>query len=106
MLMLLLLHKAHAAIASLSHYCIICVVHISLLNQKLYSEPAGAGECENPGVCAHVCVNTSGDYFCQCHSGYQLSHDGHNCTGEQGLRFPCFRDTRNSFCNPTSEKRT
>ena len=41
------------------------------------------GECESPRVCVHICVNTSGDYFCQCHSGYRLSQDGHNCTGER-----------------------
>ena len=54
MLMLLLLHKAHAAIASLSHYCIICVVHKSLLNQIYTLNPQ-----EQESVRTQECVPTS-----------------------------------------------
>ena len=33
------------------------------------------------GRCAHTCDNTDGSYQCSCWDGYELTSDGHNCTG-------------------------
>ncbi|CAI5440948.1 unnamed protein product [Caenorhabditis angaria] len=30
-------------------------------------------ECDEPGTCDQICVNTPGSYRCSCHSGYKLS---------------------------------
>uniref|UniRef100_A0A7I4Y2L8 EGF-like domain-containing protein n=1 Tax=Haemonchus contortus TaxID=6289 RepID=A0A7I4Y2L8_HAECO len=30
-------------------------------------------ECEQPGACDQICVNTPGSYACRCHHGYKLS---------------------------------
>ena len=40
-------------------------------------------ECTmNNGGCAQLCINTLGSYSCHCEVGYNLTIDGHNCTGE------------------------
>ncbi len=31
-------------------------------------------------ACEHVCVNTEGDFVCECHQGYTLSNQTH-CEG-------------------------
>nr|XP_006818543.1 PREDICTED: fibrillin-3-like [Saccoglossus kowalevskii] len=37
-------------------------------------------ECDvENGGCDHVCINTHGSYFCECHFGYFLQLDGHTC---------------------------
>ncbi|PAV89968.1 hypothetical protein WR25_10546 [Diploscapter pachys] len=48
---------------------------------------ADLDECqhENAG-CEHICQNRLGSYICQCHAGYVLSDDGHNCK-EGGCSF-------------------
>ena len=33
------------------------------------------------GGCEDVCINTNGSYLCDCQDGFELSTDGHNCTG-------------------------
>ena len=32
--------------------------------------------------CEHNCNNTVGSFFCSCNTGYALTLDGKNCTGE------------------------
>ncbi|VDK51760.1 unnamed protein product, partial [Cylicostephanus goldi] len=34
-------------------------------------------ECEQPGICDHICENTPGSYVCRCHHNYKLSRS-HN----------------------------
>jgi len=39
-------------------------------------------ECQiDNGGCAQACDNTNGSYQCSCPEGYELTSDGHNCTG-------------------------
>ena len=40
-------------------------------------------ECETDnGGCTQTCDNTDGSYQCSCWVGYDLTSDGHTCTGE------------------------
>jgi len=40
-------------------------------------------ECQTDnGGCTQTCNNTDGSYQCSCWDGYELTSDGHNCTGE------------------------
>lgn len=41
-------------------------------------------EClEETHMCAHMCHNIAGSYFCSCNStGYRLLSDGLSCNGE------------------------
>ena len=32
--------------------------------------------------CEHNCINSVGSYFCSCNTGYALTMDSKNCTGE------------------------
>ena len=34
------------------------------------------------GTCQQNCTNTNGSYYCSCKTGYNLSADGYNCSGE------------------------
>lgn len=36
-------------------------------------------ECESPGVCSHLCINSPGSYQCNCLRGYIMEPDGHRC---------------------------
>ncbi|XP_070148921.1 low-density lipoprotein receptor-related protein 2 [Polyergus mexicanus] len=36
-------------------------------------------ECETPGKCSQICVNTKGSYYCNCVDGYTLQKDKHTC---------------------------
>lgn len=36
-------------------------------------------ECETPGKCSQICVNTKGSYYCNCVDGYTLQKDKHMC---------------------------
>ncbi|KAF1766393.1 hypothetical protein GCK72_006350 [Caenorhabditis remanei] len=45
-------------------------------------------ECETPGVCDQICLNTPGSYRCACHAGYQLSF-GETKTGSRGVANRC-----------------
>ena len=38
-------------------------------------------ECHSAG-CEQVCINTIGDFLCDCWVGYELTDDLYNCTGE------------------------
>ena len=38
-------------------------------------------ECHNAG-CEQVCINTIGDFLCDCWVGFELTNDLYNCTGE------------------------
>lgn len=42
---------------------------------------ADVDECEDhySAVCSQLCVNTVGSYKCDCHTGYIMEADGHNC---------------------------
>ena len=33
------------------------------------------------GGCTQTCDNTEGSYQCSCWNGYELTSDGHTCTG-------------------------
>ena len=39
----------------------------------------------NNGGCQHVCVNTRGSYACECHNGYVLHSNQHDCKEGQQL---------------------
>ena len=32
--------------------------------------------------CQHMCRDTEGSYYCECHKGWRVSSNGKNCTGE------------------------
>ena len=50
----------------------------------ILSDPTDINECQhNNGNCDHSCTNTNGSYVCSCNMGYELSPDGHTCTGKQ-----------------------
>ena len=53
------------------------------LSCVLISFIADIDECslDNDG-CEHNCINTVGSSFCSCNTGYALTLDGKNCTGE------------------------
>jgi hypothetical protein len=34
-----------------------------------------------------ICMNTEGDYYCQCNSGYRSGSDNKTCTGKDLLQF-------------------
>lgn len=36
-------------------------------------------ECQSPGVCSQLCFNSPGSYQCDCHPGYLMEADGHQC---------------------------
>jgi len=39
-------------------------------------------ECSmNNGGCGHECENSEGSYSCQCHPGYRLHPNQHDCVG-------------------------
>ena len=39
-------------------------------------------ECNtNNGGCQHTCTNTAGSYYCECNTGYELTSNGHTCSG-------------------------
>jgi len=39
-------------------------------------------ECSmNNGGCEHECTNTEGSYRCDCHPGYRLHPNKHDCVG-------------------------
>lgn len=42
-------------------------------------------ECEEPQTnnCEQICVNVPGSFFCDCHDGYKLSANKHNCKGNK-----------------------
>ena len=43
-------------------------------------------ECQTDnGGCSQTCNNTDGSYQCSCRNGYELTNDGHNCTGKWTL---------------------
>ena len=31
--------------------------------------------------CSQLCINTAGNFVCECYSGYQLSSDNRSCIG-------------------------
>ncbi|GBP08672.1 Low-density lipoprotein receptor-related protein 2 [Eumeta japonica] len=39
-------------------------------------------ECDPPGVCSQLCINTKGSYFCGCVAGYRLTPDKHGCKAD------------------------
>ena len=40
-------------------------------------------ECFNKnGNCSHDCHNTEASYYCECHAGYILQPNKHDCEGE------------------------
>lgn len=42
--------------------------------------PGDVDECSREnGGCQHECVNTFGSYICQCHSGFILHTNKHDC---------------------------
>ena len=44
---------------------------------------ADVDEClNNNGSCSHNCRNTEGSYYCECHAGYILHPNKHDCEGE------------------------
>ncbi|PIC45037.1 hypothetical protein B9Z55_005196 [Caenorhabditis nigoni] len=45
-------------------------------------------ECETPGVCDQICLNTPGSYRCACHAGYQLSY-GDSSSGSRRVANRC-----------------
>ena len=39
-------------------------------------------ECnEGNGGCEHTCINTIGNHYCTCNTGYTLNKNGRTCTG-------------------------
>ena len=59
---------------------IVCTVailpHIRIM---MYSD---INECQTDnGGCTQTCDNTDGSYQCSCWDGYELTEDGHTCTG-------------------------
>lgn len=43
-------------------------------------------ECSlNTDYCEHICTNTNGSYTCKCKTGFELSSDGHHCSGNYKL---------------------
>ena len=43
-------------------------------------------ECAmNNAGCEHECVNTEASYSCQCHPGYRLHPNQHDCVGKLTL---------------------
>ena len=45
-------------------------------------------ECtDNSHGCEHRCVNSRGDYKCECDSGYMLNVDEKHCDGKCHVRF-------------------
>ena len=49
----------------------------------MYFNITDADECRyNNGNCSHICVNTTGSYYCECPPGYTLQPNQHDCQGE------------------------
>ena len=64
------------------HVLYVCT-YMCNLSCVLISFIADIDECslDNDG-CEHNCINTVGSFFCSCNTGYALTLDGKNCTGE------------------------
>ena len=35
------------------------------------------------GGCEHVCINTNGSFYCDCHEGHALESDNRQCGGKK-----------------------
>ena len=49
---------------------------------------ADINECQTDnGGCTQTCDNTDGSYQCSCIEGYELTDDGHSCTGRSQYKY-------------------
>ena len=70
--------------------CNVMVVHkidarfvsSTSINYPLINFDLDIDECfERIDKCQQECVNSNGSYACACRTGYRLTLDGYNCTG-------------------------
>ena len=59
------------------HFCLAVLMRHFLVTTDIDE----CTECHNAG-CEQVCINTIGDFLCDCWIGYRLTEDLYNCTGE------------------------
>lgn len=54
-------------------------------------------ECQiSNGGCAHTCNNTNGGYYCECHTGYILHQNQHDCVRREQVHVSqCAKVTTN-----------
>jgi hypothetical protein len=52
------------------------------LDIQFHSPKKDVNEClAGNGGCEHECVNVVGNFYCRCHSGFELDENAQNCIG-------------------------
>ena len=45
----------------------------------MFNDIVDANECDPPGACSQMCINTKGSYKCECTDQYELMPNQHTC---------------------------